>query len=52
MEICEELLEKEGVALVPGKAFGQANAARMSLVLQAEPFKEALTKVVKYLTQS
>ncbi len=51
MEICEELLENEGIALVPGKAFGLANTARLSLVLQKEPFSEAISKLVSYLVQ-
>jgi aspartate aminotransferase len=51
MEICEEMLEKEGLALVPGKAFGLANTARMSLVLPKEPFTEAVSKMVNYLSK-
>lgn len=49
IEICEELLEKHGLAMVPGVAFGCANTARMSLVLEKEPFKEAVDILVKYL---
>lgn len=51
-EICEELLEKHGLALVPGQAFGCANTARMSLVLEKEPFKEAIDILVKFLLDS
>jgi len=51
MEICAELLDNEGIALVPGKAFGLANTARISLVLQKEPFEEAISKLVNYLVQ-
>ncbi|MBT3585704.1 MAG: aminotransferase class I/II-fold pyridoxal phosphate-dependent enzyme, partial [Halobacteriovoraceae bacterium] len=40
--LCEELLKTEGVAMVPGHAFGAPNTARMALVLEKEPFKEAV----------
>lgn len=47
--IVGEILEKTGVALVPGAAFGYPNSARMSMTLEIAPFEEALTKLVKYL---
>jgi aspartate aminotransferase len=49
VEICEELLEEYGLALVPGEAFGCPNTARMSLVLEKGPFKEALDVLMKFL---
>jgi aspartate aminotransferase len=48
-EICEALLESRGVATVPGVAFGMDNSARMSLVMEKEPFKEALEIIVSFL---
>lgn len=48
-EICEDLLENHGIATVPGVAFGMNNTARMSLVMEKEPFKEALDIIVKFL---
>lgn len=47
--ICEEILEKHGVAMVPGIAFGMKNSARISLVLPKEPFTEAMNKIVQAL---
>lgn len=49
VEICEELLDEYGLALVPGEAFGCPNTARMSLVLEKEHFKEALDILMKFL---
>ncbi|EQC48155.1 aminotransferase, class I/II [Bacteriovorax sp. BSW11_IV] len=48
-QICEDILEKHGVAMVPGIAFGMANTARISLVSQKESFKEAIQIIVDYL---
>lgn len=50
MQICEELLEKHGVATVPGSAFGMPNSARISLVLQEEPFNEAMKLIMSFLS--
>jgi aspartate aminotransferase len=50
--IADELLLKEGVAVVPGHDFGMANTGRISLVLEEIPFQEALTKIIRYLTRS
>jgi aspartate aminotransferase len=48
-ELCEDILEKYGVALVPGMAFGVPNTARMSLVLEKSPFKESIDRIMKFL---
>jgi len=48
-EMVDDILEKTGVALVPGGAFGYPNSARMSMTLEIAPFEEALGKLVKYL---
>lgn len=49
-EICNEILEKTGVALVPGSAFGYKNSARLSLVLEVAPFSEAIQKLMTFLS--
>lgn len=48
-EMCQELLEKQGVAMVPGADFGQPNSARLSLTMEEVPFVEALSRLVKFL---
>lgn len=50
-EIVNDILEKTGVALVPGSSFGQKNSARMSLTLEKAPFAEGITKLADYLTR-
>ena len=49
--IVEDILEKTGVALVPGSAFGYPNSARMSMTLDTAPFKEAINRLVEYITR-
>jgi len=46
---CEELLEKYGVALVPGTDFGIPNSARISLVSEEKYFKEAAQVIANFL---
>jgi aspartate aminotransferase len=48
-EIADELLQNEGVAVVPGSDFGVPNSARIALVIEEVPFQEALSKIVRYL---
>lgn len=48
-EICQELLEKYGIALVPGADFGLPNSGRMSLTMEEVPFQEALNRLVTFL---
>ncbi|HLE11320.1 MAG: hypothetical protein A2504_03175 [Bdellovibrionales bacterium RIFOXYD12_FULL_39_22] len=48
-KICDELLEKYGVAIVPGNDFGLPNFARISHVLDKRPFAEAMEKLSQYL---
>lgn len=45
---CEQLLEQQGVALVPGDSFGIPNSARLSLVSPKDHFEEAMSRIVKY----
>ncbi len=47
--IADELLQKEGIAVVPGSDFGLPNSARIALVIEEVPFQEALSKIVRYL---
>ncbi|MBT4790364.1 MAG: aminotransferase class I/II-fold pyridoxal phosphate-dependent enzyme [Halobacteriovoraceae bacterium] len=48
--IVDDILDKAGVALAPGSAFGYPNSARMSMTLDTAPFKEAIGKLTEYLT--
>lgn len=48
-ELCEALLNEYGVAMVPGQAFGTPNTARLSLVLEKEPFKVACEKLTNFM---
>ncbi len=50
-EISDELLNNEGITVVPGTDFGIPNTARISLVIEEVPFSEAITKIVKYLNK-
>lgn len=49
--IADELLDQEGVSVVPGSDFGIPNSARIALVIEEVPFQEAITKIVKYLNK-
>lgn len=50
-EIADELLNEEGITVVPGSDFGIPNTARISLVIEEVPFQEAITKIVRYLNR-
>jgi aspartate aminotransferase len=50
-EIADELLNEEGISVVPGSDFGLPNSARISLVIEEIPFQEAILKIVKYMTR-
>ena len=47
--IADELLNNEGITVVPGSDFGIPNTARIALVIEEVPFQEAITKIVRYL---
>lgn len=51
-KIADELLDREGIAVVPGHDFGMPNTARISLTIEEIPFSEAITKIIKYLHKS
>ncbi len=48
-KIAEDLLNEHAIAIVPGEDFGAPNSARISLVLEAGPLKEALLLVVNFM---
>ena len=45
----QDLWENFGVATVPSTDFGLPNSARISLVLEKEPFSKALDKLIEFL---
>lgn len=49
MEICKALLEKVGVALVPGAAFGADGFVRMSFACDLEQLKEGFIRIDKFI---
>jgi aspartate aminotransferase len=49
--IADEILNDEGITVVPGTDFGIPNTARISLVIEEVPFQEAITRIVKYLNR-
>ena len=49
-QICSDLLEQTGIAAVPSSDFGVKNAARISLVLEEVPFREAMEGLAKFLS--
>jgi aspartate aminotransferase len=51
IQICEDILNKCGVVIVPGTDFGMPNSARLSLVLHKEAFSEAMDKIVHFLKE-
>lgn len=48
-QIADEILNEEGITIVPGSDFGIPNTARISLVIEEIPFQEALSKMINYL---
>lgn len=51
-EICANVLNELGVAMVPGGAFGVPNSARISLVADHYHFSEAIECIVKYFSEA
>jgi len=49
VEVCEQLLEAEGVALVPGSAFGAPGHVRISFAASLELLEEALRRMHRFL---
>ena len=46
---CKDLLEKEGVALVPGVAFGMDGYVRFSFACSEEQIKAGITRIDRYI---
>ncbi|MEW6072069.1 MAG: pyridoxal phosphate-dependent aminotransferase [Planctomycetota bacterium] len=46
---CEDLLEKEGLALVPGSAFGMDAHVRLSFATDEDTIREALRRLGRFL---
>ncbi|RDU57463.1 pyridoxal phosphate-dependent aminotransferase [Helicobacter sp. MIT 99-5507] len=49
MAFCKDLLEKEGVALVPGVAFGMDGYVRFSFACSEEQIKAGITRIDRYI---
>ena len=49
-ELCQELLEQHGIALVPGEAFGDPRGVRLSYACSLEDLEEGLALIAQYLT--
>jgi aspartate aminotransferase len=47
LELCDLILEKAEVALVPGEAFGPSGYVRMSYALGDEPIVEGIKRLQK-----
>jgi len=50
LELAELLIEKAGVALVPGTAFGSPGHMRISIATSMENLKEALDRIEKFVS--
>ncbi|NNJ91347.1 MAG: pyridoxal phosphate-dependent aminotransferase [Gammaproteobacteria bacterium] len=50
LELAELLIEKAGVALVPGAAFGSPGHMRISIATSMENLKEALDRIEKFVS--
>lgn len=50
--ICELLLEREGVALVPGEAFGDPRWVRLSYAASEDELRRALERIGRFMTGS
>jgi aspartate aminotransferase len=46
---CDDLLESEGLAIVPGSAFGMDAHVRLSFALAEDQIREALTRLGRFL---
>lgn len=46
---CKELLEKSGVALVPGSAFGMDGFVRMSFACETEQIKKGFVRIAEFI---
>ena len=51
MEFCAKLLEKEKVAIVPGKAFGDDKYVRVSFACSFETVKKGMEKIKRFVEE-
>ena len=51
VELCEQLLESAGVALVPGSAFGAPGHLRVSFAASTATLDDALTRIRKFIEE-
>lgn len=51
LQVCEDLLEKHQVALVPGIGFGADDFLRLSYAASMDDIKEALRRIKMYMEQ-
>lgn len=51
MKFCKALLEEQGIALVPGVAFGVDGFVRMSFATSLEILKRGFEKITQFVTQ-
>ena len=49
VEFCQKLIADEGVALVPGEAFGDDRWIRLSFAASEENIREALERIVRFI---
>ncbi len=49
MNFAKKLLEEEGVAVIPGVAFGWDNYVRMSFATSMDEIKEGMTRITRWL---
>lgn len=49
MEFCKQLLEQEGVALVPGSAFGMDSFVRLSFACSTEQLNQGIARIAHFM---
>lgn len=49
MEFCKQLLEQEGVALVPGSAFGMDSFVRLSFACSTEQLNQGVARIAHFM---
>lgn len=49
MEFCKQLLEQEGVALVPGSAFGAEGFVRLSFACSSEQITAGIARIARFM---
>ena len=50
-QLCDWLLEKHGVSIVPGTAFGALGSVRLSFAASEADLKKALTRISQGLSE-